>query len=159
MRNQIKIPKKISKKVDSLEEIKTSAPDLQALLESGQFGNQGKLSKTHVALHHSQVSEDPFNFFVVKRAILGAKNNETCAFLNPAILERDESSKKMMLEGCLSFPFRQDKKVLRYTRIHVRYDMINKDLKLEEKTEWVEGLVAQVFQHEIEHGKGNHIYK
>lgn len=151
------IPKKISKKVDSFEEIRFEAPRLQELIETSNFGPG--YTKTSIALHHSQVHPDPFNFFVIKRSIVGAKDNEIVAFLNPQILEKDPATKTTSIEGCISFPFRPDKKVQRYDRIHVRYDVVGKDEKLEQREEWVEGIMARIFQHEVQHAKGCNIYQ
>lgn len=158
MPSPIIIPKKLSKKVDSPEEIKDEAPKLQALLESEAWA-PGPFKKKSIALHHSQVHPEPFNFFVIKRDIVSAKSNEIVAIINPQIIEKDKSSLITSLEGCISFPFRHDIKVKRYNRIRVRWDTVTEDGKLKQNEAWVEGLMARIFQHEIEHAKGSHIYK
>lgn len=64
-------------------------------------------------------------------------------------------------EGCMSFVHRKPKKVQRVYRITVRYWYPRKILGfnvLWRRTERVEGLKAQIFQHEIQHFEGSNIY-
>ncbi len=67
-------------------------------------------------------------------------------FINPHILEYDETKTESLDEGCLSLPGIQEK-VVRPTRIHVQY----LDEELQEHDEWVEGYLARVMQHEFDH--------
>lgn len=130
---------------------------MQQMLETGDMGPG--LRKSFIALHHSQVSTDPFNFFVIKRSYVGGKNDEIVIIANPKVLEKIGQTNTIM-EGCISFPFRHDKKVLRYKKVKVRYQVPrNGDDELITKEEEIEGLLAQVFQHECQHAAGNHIYK
>ena len=72
------------------------------------------------------------------------------AFINPHIVEIDESSKKETIEeGCLSLPGIHES-VPRHTRIRVQY--IDEDLQ--QHDEWVEGYLARVMQHEFDHLDG-----
>ena len=57
----------------------------------------------------------------------------------------------------MSFPNRKPKNVEVYYRIKVRYQ-IPAWYGLKTKTEWVEGLKAHIFQHEINHAHGKNIY-
>jgi hypothetical protein len=64
-------------------------------------------------------------------------------------------------EGCMSFVHRKPKKVQRVYRITVRYWYPRKILGvwiLWRRTEKVEGLKSQIFQHEIQHFEGSNIY-
>ncbi len=64
-------------------------------------------------------------------------------------------------EGCMSFPLRKPKKVQRVYRITVRYWYPRKILGfwvLWRRTERVEGLKSQIFQHEISHFEAENIY-
>jgi len=64
-------------------------------------------------------------------------------------------------EGCMSFPKRKPKNVTRVFRIKVQYQYPVKILGvwvLRTKTETVEGLKAQVFQHEIQHFEAENIF-
>ena len=67
-------------------------------------------------------------------------------FINPHIIEYDETNTESLEEGCLSLPVIQEK-VTRPTRIHVQY--LDEDLN--EHDEWVEGYLARVMQHEFDH--------
>ncbi len=67
-------------------------------------------------------------------------------FINPHILEYDETKTESLDEGCLSLPGIQEK-VVRPTRIHVQY----LDEELQEHDEWIEGYLARVMQHEFDH--------
>lgn len=71
------------------------------------------------------------------------------AYVNPHILEYDESGTDSMEEGCLSLPGIHEN-VTRPKRIRVTY--LDKDLKPHE--EWVEGYLARVMQHEFDHLEG-----
>lgn len=72
------------------------------------------------------------------------------AFINAHILGYDDDSEKLTSEeGCLSIPGIAEK-VVRPTRIHVKY----LDEELQEHDEWVEGYLARVMQHEFDHLEG-----
>lgn len=124
----------------------------------------GEKSRTAVALHHSQVAEKPFNFFVLNRNLLHNNTKDYGTFCNAKIIEKDLSTKMTMWEGCLSWPFRKTIKKQRYARVKVAYDVMIDDLNipgkviLKHEEAWVEGLIAQIFQHEIDHANGIHIY-
>lgn len=68
------------------------------------------------------------------------------AYINPHIIELDDSETKTMEEGCLSVPGVHES-VKRPTRIHVRYQ----DENFNDHDEWVEGYLARVMQHEFDH--------
>lgn len=70
-------------------------------------------------------------------------------FINPHILEYDDTNTELMEEGCLSVPGIHES-VRRPTRIHVKYQ----DENFEEHEEWVEGYLARVMQHEFDHLEG-----
>lgn len=60
-------------------------------------------------------------------------------------------------EGCMSFPFRTAKNTERYFRIKVKYQ-IKGFFGLKTIEEWIEGLKAHIFQHEIDHFNAKNIY-
>jgi peptide deformylase len=70
-------------------------------------------------------------------------------FINPHIIEMDDTETDSMEEGCLSLPGIHEP-VRRPTRISVRYQ----DEKFEEHEEWVTGYLARVMQHEFDHLEG-----
>ncbi len=71
------------------------------------------------------------------------------AFINPYILEYDDTKTEGMEEGCLSLPAIHEK-VVRPTRIHVTW----LDEELQSHDEWIEGYLARVMQHEFDHLDG-----
>lgn len=72
------------------------------------------------------------------------------AFINPHIVEFDETNVESMTEGCLSVPGIHEP-VRRATRIRVKY----MDEYFNEHDEWVEGFLARVMQHEFDHLDGH----
>ncbi|MBQ9672628.1 MAG: peptide deformylase [Prevotella sp.] len=71
------------------------------------------------------------------------------AFINPHIVEYDETTTDSSEEGCLSLPAIHEK-VTRPTRIHVQW----LDEELQPHDEWIEGYLARVMQHEFDHLDG-----
>ena len=71
------------------------------------------------------------------------------AFINPHILEYDDTETDSMEEGCLSLPGIHES-VKRGNRIHVTY----MDENMVEHDEVVEGYLARVMQHEFDHLEG-----
>lgn len=71
------------------------------------------------------------------------------AYINPHIVETDESTSETMEEGCLSLPGIHEP-VKRPARIRVQYI----DENYEPHDEWVEGYLARVMQHEFDHLDG-----
>ena len=71
------------------------------------------------------------------------------AFINPYIVEVDDSETSLLDEGCLSLPGLSEP-VRRPTRIHVTYI----DENLQPHDEWVDGYLARVMQHEFDHLEG-----
>ncbi len=71
------------------------------------------------------------------------------AYINPHIVEVDDSETVSMEEGCLSVPGIHEP-VRRATRIRVTY----LDEQLQPHDEWVEGYLARVMQHEFDHLEG-----
>lgn len=71
------------------------------------------------------------------------------AFINPHIVELDDTNTDSSEEGCLSLPGIHEK-VVRPTRIHVTYQ----DENFQQYDEWIEGYLARVMQHEFDHLDG-----
>lgn len=68
------------------------------------------------------------------------------AYINPHILEYDDTKTDSSEEGCLSLPGIHEN-VKRPTRILVNYT----DTDFVEHEEWIEGYLARVMQHEFDH--------
>lgn len=155
----IKTPKKVSRKVLEFETIVRDVRLMSKMIQTYK-DPRGKGPESHYALHHSQFSSDPYNFFVVNPFVVGASPAEIVVVINPKILERDRSTKKTVTEACMSFPFRPGKKVQRFDKIKVSYQVPAEDGKtMKVKEEEISGFMAQIFQHEAEHAQGSHIYK
>ena len=71
------------------------------------------------------------------------------AYINPHIVEYDETETDTSEEGCLSLPGIHEK-VTRPTRIRVKYE----DQQRNAHDEWVDGYLARVMQHEFDHLDG-----
>lgn len=152
-----KIPTKKSKPV---LEFMTIARDARAMSRKliTYVSPTGKTSDQHFALHHSQFKTDSYNFFVVNPTLFGGKTTDVMVVINPRIIEK--SDKKKVREACMSFPFRHGIEVNRYDKILVSYQVPTEDGKdMITKQELIEGFMAQIFQHEIQHGNGSHIYQ
>lgn len=136
--------KKISKEVLELtDNLKKDIEGMKELVRVNKFEN-GRMG---YAVAHCQVSEDPYKIFVAVQNILS-----NSVVINPRILEKSEPY--TVKELCLSFPYRSEIKVRRYNKIKVKY----LDEQMEEHEEELEGIKAQIFQHEIQHFSGRTIY-
>ena len=71
-------------------------------------------------------------------------------YINPHIVELDDTKTDSSEEGCLSLPAIHEK-VVRPTRIHVQWQ----DEQFQQHDEWVEGYLARVMQHEFDHLDGH----
>ena len=72
------------------------------------------------------------------------------AYINPHIVEYDDTETDTSEEGCLSLPAIHEK-VVRPTRIRVQW----LDEQMQPHDEWVEGYLARVMQHEFDHLEGH----
>lgn len=154
----IKTPKKKSKEVLEFATIAKEAAAMMRLLQTYR-SPAGKGPDQHFALHHSQFSSNPYNFFVINNWVVNAPENEVCVVVNPKIIEKDSSTRKRVREGCMSFPFRNGILVNRYDKIKVTFQVPSEDgKKLLDKEEEMTGIMAQIFQHEVQHAHGHHIY-
>ena len=70
-------------------------------------------------------------------------------YINPHIVEYDDTATDSSEEGCLSLPAIHEK-VVRPTRIHVQWA----DEQFQQHDEWIEGYLARVMQHEFDHLEG-----
>lgn len=103
-----------------------------------------------IALAHCQVDqEDPLRFFV---------HVEGYAVVNPVIHEC-RGTRLRLNEGCMSWSEHRDIGVWRYRKIVATFTVLRMDGTTEEfvRTE-VSGQLAQVFQHEVDHFNGKHIF-
>jgi peptide deformylase len=73
---------------------------------------------------------------------------ELLVFLNPEVVESSPEDEAYN-EGCLSIP-EVEADVYRSSRVRVRY----RTLDWQQKEQWMDGLLARVFQHELDHLNG-----
>lgn len=148
-----------AKKVESFDQIADDAYAMLRMLDTGI--PKGKGYANGVALHHAQVSETPFNFFVVAdefKSIFGGGRQRRIV-INPKIV--DQKDFVPYSEGCLSFLDRAYVNTKRFDRITLIYQYANLSgdiknpypLKLN-----LHGFEAFMVQHECDHAKGENIY-
>lgn len=130
----------------------STAKDLLQILFTENAIRQAH-GRVALALHHAQVAKPSLSLFVCLPGAMG----DDVVVINPKILEKFE--KQEMMEGCMSFPLRSDKKVLRYGRVVVEYYTLDKDDKFIKRNVTLPITSSQVFQHEVDHGHGRHIYQ
>lgn len=125
--------------------------------EDGRFYTGNAL-----ALHHMQVNEKPFNFFVVTSLIGEQILNELGSrfIVNPKIDILMAESVSRVEEGCVSFPYKKAIKKERAYVCGVTYQVPDAGEKggLRTVQKQVAGLVAQMFQHECDHANGVNLY-
>lgn len=169
-------------------EVKEQIADLLTFLDENNGHFKDKWKECY-ALHHAQVSETPYNFFVIAPTMVGKESFQfnDRVIINPEILEtpaiiekvfpkrenvrQEDGTMQIILkkekekvnnvlpvdEACMSYAWRSKKKMDRFYRIKVRYQ-VQRWWGLSTKTEWIEALRAHIFQHEYEHGLGKNIY-
>lgn len=146
-----------SKEVTSWLSIKDEAEELARFVDD--------IRNSVYAIHHMQVSDKPLNFFVLKPEVLGPVVQELGSrfIINPVITKYFQDKNGVPIfqkvkEGCASFPHKSMKNVSRSPLIVVKYQIPDETGTLIEKTMEVYGLVAQIFQHEVDHAHGKNIY-
>lgn len=115
-----------------------------------------------LAIHHAYVTDRPLNFFVLNDVTLKdfIEKMQSKYIINPKITGFIKASVMAMPEGCAAFPHKSPKKVMRAFVLKVTYyipDPLSKTgLKKVEKE--VDRIMAQIFQHEIDHAEGRNIF-
>jgi len=114
------------------------------------------------ALHHMQVSNNPFNFFVLSSLVPDDVMKELGSrfIVNPKIDKTMVETVQKLREGCVSFPNKSETKVSRAWVIDVSFQIPDAKAKggLKSVKKQVAGIVAQIFQHECDHAEGKNIY-
>lgn len=110
-----------------------------------------KAGMNSFALSHTQIeSERPLRFFCMNPNVEGW--NGPLVILNPSYVGIGQ--KKASIESCLSYPSHRPMSVYRFDKIHAtffdeHFVRINANLS---------GILAHIFQHEIDHMDGVSIY-
>lgn len=149
------IPNKNSEKVKSYDEIREDVEGMIELIDSGNFLNNQECA----ALAHVQVSKEPKRFLVLNERFEDVFNSRV--IINPTINSKESKTKNM--ESCMSYPYRNPKKVTRYENIQAEYQIPKKNEETGEyELEWENyvgrGFPAYVFQHEVDHLNNTDIY-
>ncbi len=158
----IKIHYKISKPVERYSEIAKDAENLKQFIVSGPF--KGLWRKAY-GLAHCQVSESPMAFFVLIPELVEVFGSQV--IINPEIVNapikvsagafQEIPNANEFQEGCMSFPYRHMKRMIRFNIIDVRYQIKGVfGFKTIEKR--LEGQESQMFQHEYDHLQGKNIF-
>lgn len=77
------------------------------------------------------------------------------------MVDREVDNVYSVMEGCMSYPHRKGKRMVRNHRIKVRYQYLTKTLGITHTKTfegWVEGLKAHILQHEVDHFNGVTMY-
>lgn len=145
--------------VESFDQIKADAFEMIDMLDKGI--KKGDRFAHGVALHHAQVSEHPFNFFVVaddyKKLFGGGQIRRIV--INPKIT--DQKYHVPFEEGCLSFLERPYLKTRRFEEIAFVYQYVNGSDEIKNPFPLrmhLTGFPAFMVQHECDHGQGLNIH-
>lgn len=148
-----------AKTVTDFEEIREDAFAMLDALDKG-FERDGKYT-TGAALHHAQVSETPYNFFVVADQYKGLFGGGRLRriIINPHITDQKEYVP--FTEGCLSFFNRDHISTKRFNEIRLEAQHVNQKGDIRNfypRQMYLTGFPAFLVQHECDHAAGNNIY-
>lgn len=154
---------KPGQKVEINDDFIKEAKEILEGIQRGDFATPGGKYNNCFAMAQPQISNRPLRYFVINpvTASIVAKDLGGLVIINPRIISKDKSSKMSSKEACMSYPFRPEKKVKRYAKITITYDVIddlkNPKVKTIDSRE-ISGLTAIVCQHELEHLNGKSIF-
>lgn len=139
--------------------IEKEAKEIAAFIDGKDYGDY---KQGIFALHACQVNPKPFNYFVLNEEAVGPAVIESLGsryIVNPRIQKALEAVKVPMLEGCVSFPWRKQRYIDRYFMVDVAFEVPDPNEKngLRKVQKNVERVLAQIFQHEIDHGNAINI--
>lgn len=144
----------VSVPVKNWKEIKEEAIELKEFLDNKNFtGNWNDA----FAISHTQVSTTPKNFFVVHKKF--SKSFGSRYVINAKIIAQSDPC--TYPEGCMSFMFREVKRVKRFIKVTVRYQIPFLNLFLISKIKQFNGskqVEAFIVAHETDHACGRNIY-
>lgn len=145
---------KIASPVKSYWSIRKEVKELSKLAGSTFTGKW----KDAASLAHSQVSDEPMNFFVVNPRMKGYVTQIPFVVLNPKIIAY-LGEKKKNKEACMSFPNNPIMKMKRHTRLAVSFEVPFLLFFKRKVQKEIDGFEAMIFQHETDHANGKNIYE
>lgn len=130
-------------------------------------GREGKMSLTNAffeaqCIWNAEILEKPRKVTIQvpeRRVTKGDEKGEVK--VDVVMVDREVDNMYSVMEGCMSYPHRKGKRMVRNHRIRVRYQYLTKTLGITHvKTfeGWVEGLKAHILQHECDHFAGKTMY-
>lgn len=138
--------------VKDIPRLLKEAEEISKMIEAKNFEG---LHKEAVAIAANQVvAEDPLNYFVLDKKLTGMGSH---IIINPKIVSRELTTLCDSTEGCMTYPYKKEKRVDRYLAIRVEYDLIKRTLlsgfarTLVKERRKMGGMPAIVFQHEVQH--------
>lgn len=164
----------VSYPVRKFREIEADAKEMAEMLDVGGFAGHHEHG---LALAHCQVEIESLSFFVVAKQFVESGTFEHRVIMNPKILEapvyRPMKDADVQIgvpkdfrtpnasectEGCLSFPHKRSRRINRFDRIFVQYQVVGLFGFKRTVKKWLSGLASQVFQHEFDHCEGRNIF-
>lgn len=146
-------PYVVSEVVENYSQVEHLVPELHKTL--ADLNNPSA-----VALHHAQVQYDkPWNIFVVRPEMAPVFGGSD-VIINPKRPILDEKRMYIGKEGCLSFPHKAGKNVLRSFAVIATFSIPSRGSPngLLEITKELTSIPAKIYQHETDHGLGKNIY-
>ena len=141
----------VATKVKSWREIKKEALALLDFIDKKKF--EGHWEDAY-AISHAQVSREPKSYFVLnkmKEKKFGGRVIINCRMIKSSV-------PSIFPEGCMSFMFREMKKVDRFAHITVVYWTPFLNLFLIPHRKKFKNIESFIVQHELQHARGENIY-
>ncbi len=140
-----------AERVKNWRQIKKEAKALREFINKKDF--EGRHEDAY-AISHVQVSRYPKDFFVVHEKQV--KTFGSWCVVNLKIIKK--SRECTFKEGCMSFMYRDAKKVDRFATVSVKYYTPFLNLFLIPRWKTFQDLDAFICQHEFDHAQGINIY-
>lgn len=127
--------------------------------------NEGVFQDVYALAHSQVVKKNPLRFFILNqfRSRLQLELGEPdTIIINPKIIRHTNVAVEKA-EGCVTFPYHGNVVKQRYHKIEAEYQTYEvqidgKMIVSAPKVVALSGLMAQIFQHEIDHFDGKYIY-
>jgi len=123
------------------------------------FGKKIGMYNMFFAIAHQQTTkDDPLRFFIINPKAKIAEELPEAIIINPEIIRHTNNTIDSE-EGCLSFPTLPPNVVQRWNKCEVRFKVMLENKQISGwQTMNLSGMLAKVFQHEIDHLDAKYIY-